>query len=620
MNLPRPKRRRTRWHLVRANYQITLHRSAAKLFPAIPVLALLILAGAGTALSQTIASPPSPPDSTAGLTTFGERCANCHGPLGMGDGELAANLPAPPRNFTDPEFLRQAVPAELFDTVTNGRVESGMPPFGPASTNPLSEESRWQAVAAVYTLGTSANAVEQGQSIYEENCLACHGEAGEADGPEASEAPPSLTDLTYWSGISNQAVFDRLASQDRPAVHDYELEDNQLWNVVDYIRTFSYLYADPQAAFEPVAEATVSGMVTNGTTGEPAPQGMEVILRAFTSDLNRTLNLTATVESEGRYLFELTDVPQDWFLRTAVFYEDIEFGSDFNQVTSSIPDLELPIIIYDKTTEPDAISINQLHTIMQLQSDGQLEVSQLYVVSNSGNAVYVGPSGEITEGTFELVLPDNAQLIEFQRGFGSLDSFFPTQELISTAAGWADTLPVRPGQGSLLLLARYTMPYSEDGTTLSHPLLYETAEINLVLPEGIDVSGPDTWQDTGLQTLETGAFSSFRMVDISAGSTLNATFEGRPRQSAPTSSGAVIRNETAELMIGGGLFLVVVAVAVFAVRQWQSPAYDIEKEKEDLLHEIAELDDDFEAGQLDEAEYFDLRENLLEELRAIWHQ
>jgi hypothetical protein len=475
-------------------------------------------------------------------------------------------------------------------------------------------------VAAVYSLGTSADAVERGQAVYEENCLICHGETGLGDGSEAAETPPSLADLTYWSGLSNQTVFDSLVSQDRPAVHDYDLDDDQLWNVVDYIRTFSYLYADPQAAFEPVEEATVSGIVTNGTTGEPAPSGTEVFLRAFTSDLNRTLNLTATVESDGRYLFELTDVPQDWFMRTAVFYEDIEFGSNFDQVSSSIPDLELPVIIYDKTTEPDAITINQLHTITQLQSDGQLEVSQLYVVGNSGNAVYVGPAGDITEGTFELVLPDNAQLIEFQRGFGSFDSFFPTQELIPTTAGWADTLPVRPGQGSLVLLARYTIPYTEDGTTLSHPLLYDTADINLVLPEGINVSGPDTWEDTGLQTLENGVFSSFRIVELAAGSTLNATFEGRPRQSAPTSSGAVVRNETAELMIGGGLFLVVIAVAIFSVRQWQAPAYDIETEKEDIIHEIAELDDDFEAGQIDEAEYLDLRESLLEELRAIWNE
>jgi mono/diheme cytochrome c family protein len=151
----------------------------------IPVLLILVVTG--SALAQELTGPAVTPNSADGLAIFAERCANCHGPLGMGDGELAANLPAPPRNYTDLEFLRQAVPADLFNTITNGRIESGMPPFGPASSNPLSEESRWQAIAAVYSLGTPAESVAQGQTVYEANCLACHGESGQGDGAEAAD-------------------------------------------------------------------------------------------------------------------------------------------------------------------------------------------------------------------------------------------------------------------------------------------------------------------------------------------------------------------------------------------------------------------------------------------------
>ncbi len=585
----------------------------------ISLLVLLLLVGVGTVIAQEGLAPPSPPDAAAGLATFGERCANCHGPLGMGDGELAANLPAPPRNYTDPDFLKQAVPADLFNTITNGRVEAGMPPFGPLSSNPLSEASIWEAIAAVYSLGTDAEAVEQGQIIYEENCLACHGELGEGDGPEATEPPPALTDLSYWSNISNQAVFDQLSGEERVDVHDYDLGDDDIWAVVDYIRTFSYLYADPMAAFQPVEEATVSGFVTNGTTMEPAPEGTEVQLRAFTSDLNRTLSLTTTIDAEGQFQFDLTEVPQEWFLRTAVIYDETEFGSEFNQVSASQPDLELPIIIYDKSSEADGIVISQLHTIMQFMAEDEIEVSQLYVVSNEGNTIYVGPTGEVANGTFELILPENAQLLEFQRGFGSLDSFFPTQEIIETGDGWADTLPVRPGQGSLVLLVRYTMPYDEDGTTLSHPLLYDAFEINLVLPEGIRVSDGDNWQDTGQQTLESGAFASYRLLNLAADSTLNATISGRPEQTSAV-TGPVVRNETAELLIGGGALLVVMAVAVFAIRQWQAPAQIIEADKDELLQAIADLDDEYGDGEVDEETYLEERQMLMDDLREIWHK
>lgn len=583
------------------------------------LMLILVLVAAGTIIAQESSTPTAPPDGAAGLTTFADRCANCHGPLGEGDGELAANLSNPPPSFADPDFIRQAVPSDLFDTITNGRVEANMPPFGPSSSNALSEESRWQAVAAIYSLGTTAESINQGQLIYQENCLACHGQSGLGDGDEAaglSPAPPSLGDLAFWSGNSNQTIFDRLADPSTISFHTYELQEEALWSVVDYIRTFSYSYADPQAASAPLETAVVSGIVTNGTTSEAAPPETAVRLRAVNSDFDITMTMTTTVEADGRYQFDLTDIPQDWFFRTAVFYNDIEFGSVFNQLTFSQPELELPVIIYENTTDPAEITINQLHTIFSFTTSEQVEVNQLYVVGNAGNTVYIGPSGNLEDGTFELALPPSAQLQQFQRGFGSLDSFFPTDELIPTASGWADTLPIRPGQGSLVLLVRYSLPY-QDSLTISHPLLYETAEINLVLPQGISLNSGDDWQDTGLQTLENGTFSTYQQQDKPAQSNFTASLEGQPSQSS-ASVGPVIRNESAELLIGGGTLLVVVAIVVFALRQWQGPAYPIEQQKADLIQNIADLDDDYHTGQLSQSDYLAERESLMAELKAIW--
>ncbi len=576
------------------------------------IFALLTLTIAGTIIAQEPTIPAAPPDSAPGLTTFAERCANCHGPLGQGDGELAVNLSNPPPSFADPDFIRQAVPTVLFDTITNGRIPNNMPPFGPSSTNPLPEESRWQAIAAIYSLATTAESIEQGQIVYEENCLACHGESGEGD--EANDSnPPSLTNLTYWSSNSNQTVFDILTDSTQITAHDYDLQDDTIWAVVDYIRTFSYDYTDPLAASQPLETATITGLVTNGTTIEPAPPDTEVRLRAFTADLEAALTLTTTTDVDGRYQFDLTDTPQDWVFRTAVFYNDIEFGSDFSQLTFSQPEIELPIIIYEKSTDSAIITVNQLHTIVTNPTNETVEVNQLYVVSNSGNAVYAGPSGNVEDGTFELALPADAELLEFQRGFGTLDSFFPTDELIPTANGWVDTLPVRPGQTSLVLLARYTLPYA-GSTTLSHPLFYNTAELNLVVPEGITITGQNGWQDTGLQTLENSTFSTYQQINFPAQSTLTATLNGFPRQT----TGVVGRNETVELLVGGGALLIVIAIAVFTIRQWQVPTYPIADQKADLLQEIADLDDEFEAGKLNKSQYLSERESLMAELKAIW--
>ncbi|UCC53729.1 MAG: c-type cytochrome, partial [Anaerolineaceae bacterium] len=48
--------------------------------------------------AQEPLEPPSTPDAERGSALFAERCVNCHGPSGQGNGEMAPDLPAPPRD------------------------------------------------------------------------------------------------------------------------------------------------------------------------------------------------------------------------------------------------------------------------------------------------------------------------------------------------------------------------------------------------------------------------------------------------------------------------------------------------------------------------------------------
>ncbi|MEJ2749957.1 MAG: cytochrome c, partial [Anaerolineae bacterium] len=112
------------------------------------VLVLLLFSSMDMA-AQEPSLPLSPPDAANGLTVFADRCANCHGATGGGDGELSGQLMVAPAHVNDPPFRETAVPGDLFDTITNGILESGMPPFGSASSNPLDDATRWDLVAAV---------------------------------------------------------------------------------------------------------------------------------------------------------------------------------------------------------------------------------------------------------------------------------------------------------------------------------------------------------------------------------------------------------------------------------------------------------------------------------------
>ena len=89
------------------------------------LVAAVLLLGSGAVAAQEPLEPPAPPDTNRGLPLFAERCANCHGPEGKGDGEMADWLPAPPRDYTDEAFQRSVVPSTIFQTITDGRLDVG---------------------------------------------------------------------------------------------------------------------------------------------------------------------------------------------------------------------------------------------------------------------------------------------------------------------------------------------------------------------------------------------------------------------------------------------------------------------------------------------------------------
>ncbi len=583
----------------------------------------LALAINGRAAAQEPLEPPAKPDAENGLPLFADRCANCHGPAGQGDGELTANLPKPPRNFTDPAYLRAALPATMFQTINEGRLDAGMPPFGPASSNPIAPADQWDLVAAVYSLGTAPEALARGTAVYEENCLSCHGQMGAGDGPEAasSSAPPTdLSDLRYWSNRSNEMVF---AGMQDPAVvdHDYDLDEDALWDVTDYARTFSYFYVDPQAAAAPIEAARIGGLVVNGSTGEALTAGT-VLLRAFTSDLQQADTMTAEIGPDGRFSFDLTGVSPDWVYLASTEFNDLNFSSNPDRLERRDPELDMPITVYETTSDPTAVNIDQVHMLLDFAGERVL-VSEIYVLSNRDPAVFIGKSGVSDEGTLEIRLPSGAENVEFQRSFRSFESFLPATEVIPVGEGYADTVPIRPGDGAMNLLVTYDLPY-EDGMVLEHPVFYETANATVVMPDtGVELQG-EGWTSQGTQQMgNAGTVTSYARPGLTAGDTIRFELSGRPAAPAAATvggSGAVGgMNDTAALLFGGAIFLLAVGGAAYTLRSWREE--EVEKspsEINELLVAVAELDDAYEAGRLDEDTYQASRTALIEKLVLLW--
>ena len=82
-----------------------------------------------------------------------------------------------------------------------------------------------------------------GKRFYTQFCANCHGPVGKGDGTTAGADPPSdLTDGVWDYGASDGEIFavihDGLTGKDMGG-YAGRISDNDIWNVVNFIRTLS---------------------------------------------------------------------------------------------------------------------------------------------------------------------------------------------------------------------------------------------------------------------------------------------------------------------------------------------------------------------------------------------
>jgi len=84
--------------------------------------------------------------------------------------QLAASLDS--FEFSSPDFYRANSPYRIFEGL---------------NSTVLTDAERWDVVAYIWQLNTTADALTNGRELYAQNCAACHGESGEGNGVFADD-------------------------------------------------------------------------------------------------------------------------------------------------------------------------------------------------------------------------------------------------------------------------------------------------------------------------------------------------------------------------------------------------------------------------------------------------
>jgi len=101
--------------------------------------------------------PATPPSLQRGAVVFRERCIQCHGESGRGDGPKAKSLEGPPpANLADHAVMGDKSLLDIFRRISVGTPRTAMPEFG----EDLSDDDRWAVASYVAALqyGGSATA------------------------------------------------------------------------------------------------------------------------------------------------------------------------------------------------------------------------------------------------------------------------------------------------------------------------------------------------------------------------------------------------------------------------------------------------------------------------------
>jgi hypothetical protein len=222
---------------------------------------------------------------------------------------------------------------------------------------------------------------------------------------------------------------------------------------------------------------TLTGTVTNGTTGKPAV-GDEVLLINLANGMD--VGGSTKVDSNGKFSFKIT-VPGPHLIRA------VHQGVNYHQMAP--PGVNTADVqVYDVATKVADLSVTA--DVIRFQADsGTMQGVRLFVVDNTSSPAKT----QMNDHNFEFYLPAGAKIEQVQ-------ARAPNGQPISADAvpqadknRYAINFPLRPGETQFQV--EFTLPYSGEIKIDPKPL-YPAQHFVIVLPKTMQftAANPSSFQ------------------------------------------------------------------------------------------------------------------------------
>jgi hypothetical protein len=382
-------------------------------------------------------------------------------------------------------------------------------------------------------------------------------------------------------------------------------------------------------------DGVLRGKVVNGTSGgEDVGAGILVTMRSFQNDTPIEEFETVT-DAGGGFRFEGLDTDPELQYLPETTYQDVpytllepvQFGGDQTS-------LDVSITVHETTEDDSAIGLDSVHLIAE--SFGEvLRITEIHLYGNSGDRTYVGRPSDVAHGlltTLQIPLPEN--------GVGlALEQSETEQRFIEVEGGVVDTSPVRPGSETSLVFFSYHLMVTGDVVPLERRFSYPVTGMNAMAAQPELSLRSEQLQAMGAETFQGRQYSFYVGDGLAAGAPLDIEFlpaAGESVPSMPASGETPEQAATVEATRGNqGLLrwfgFGLVALAVLGALIYPLATSGQAKAPDDvpgvaqtpasrrLVSELADLEEAFEAGKLDEEDFERQRAEILESLKTLRH-
>ena len=375
------------------------------------------------------------------------------------------------------------------------------------------------------------------------------------------------------------------------------------------------------------AQETISiqGRVVNGTAGFSVPGDLVALMLITGPDGTLMDTGQAVAAPDGSFVF-------DGALRVAegAYTLSVEYGGVF----------------YGLTLAPDELAEEQVITVYEPTEDAGIMVVDRQVMVITGFDVpqrratvtefvrFSNPTDRTLKPNLETARPGMFSFMRFalppDAANVTVQSDLRGGEIISVGSGFALAVPVPPGEHSVDFA--YSFPYRGGEVAYRNSLPQGARIFQILVPdqwESVEVSGLDARPPVGIQE---GVYRAWEGRALPAGPGIDLRLEGLPQPGVFTRVGGALSGGsfwlTAIPSAMGAALLALLALGLFRrYRPAASPEggtgdtipapsgegleWGRSSRRSAVISALAELDEDYQNGALDEADYLEQRASLV---------